>query len=428
VCPWKVNVLRAGGEEGEWADEPTIDDASRRAIQSWLTAVIQSEHVSLLIGSGLSIALAREVGADGVEMVERQFTSPHADRVSDAAARSAVASGRNAPNIEDQIRTAIQLIAGLRILGDSDAERWEQEINDVLRSFAGAILEMERAVSDAVGANTAAGARARTLLTAFLLAFASRPASRERLHIFTTNYDRLVEYGCDQIGIRMIDRFVGSLEPVFRSSRIDLDLHYNPPGIRGEPRHLEGVVRFSKLHGSLDWRSKERRIVREGLPVGAGSDHPVLRSDPLQALMIYPNPAKDVETLEYPYAELFRDFSAATCRPNSTLVTYGYGFGDDHINRTIADMLTLPTTHVVIISFSDPDGRIESFVVRAARPAQISLLIGPHFGALENLAESYLPRPSIDVIEARRAALAGATGTPTGDASATPADDDDAED
>ena len=44
--------------------------------------------------------------------------------------------------------------------------------------------------------------------------------------------------------------------------------------------------------------------------------------------MIYPNPAKDVETLAYPYAELFRDFAAAICRPNSVLVTFGYGFGD----------------------------------------------------------------------------------------------------
>ena len=39
----------------------------------------------------------------------------------------------------------------------------------------------------------------------------------------------------------------------------------------------------------------------------------------------YPNAAKDKETTEYPYVELFRDFAAAICRPNSTLVTYGYG-------------------------------------------------------------------------------------------------------
>lgn len=61
--------------------------------------------------------------------------------------------------------------------------------------------------------------------------------------------------------------------------------------------------------------------------------------------MIYPNPDKDRETAEYPYVELFRDFAAAICRPNNTLVTYGYGFGDEHINRVIKDMLTIPSTH-----------------------------------------------------------------------------------
>ena len=62
----------------------------------------------------------------------------------------------------------------------------------------------------------------------------------------------------------------------------------------------------------------------------------------LTGLMIYPNPAKDVETLEYPYAELFRDFAASVCQPNAVLVTYGYGFGDDHINRILRDMLDDP--------------------------------------------------------------------------------------
>ena len=56
--------------------------------------------------------------------------------------------------------------------------------------------------------------------------------------------------------------------------------------------------------------------------------------------MIYPNPAKDIETAYYPYADLFRDFSASLCRPNSSLITYGYGFGDDHINRVIAGRQT----------------------------------------------------------------------------------------
>ena len=89
---------------------------------------------------------------------------------------------------------------------------------------------------------------------------------------FTTNYDRLLEAGAEVAGLHMLDRFVGNLSPMFRSSRLNLDMHYNPPGIRGEPRYLEGVARFTKLHGSVDWVYAGQEIRRVGLPFW-GSNH-----------------------------------------------------------------------------------------------------------------------------------------------------------
>jgi hypothetical protein len=111
-------------------------------------------------------------------------------------------------------------------------------------------------------------------LVSFLMSFSSRTATRDRLHIFTTNYDRIIEAGAEIAGIRLIDRFVGTIAPIFRSSRLEVDYHYNPPGIRGEPRYLEGVARFTKLHGSLDWYTTEGAIRRFGLPFGASSVEP----------------------------------------------------------------------------------------------------------------------------------------------------------
>jgi hypothetical protein len=116
--------------------------------------------------------------------------------------------------------------------------------------------------------------------------------------------------------------------------------------------------------------------------------------------MIYPNSAKDVETTEYPYAELFRDLAAAVCRPNSVVVTYGYGFGDDHINRVLLDMLTIPSTHLVIVAYSSTDTRIATFIEKT-REAQVSLLLGKHFADLKNLVENYLPKPALDYITGR---------------------------
>ena len=131
--------------------------------------------------------------------------------------------------------------------------------------------------------------------------------------------------------------------------------------------------------------------------------------------MIYPNEAKDRETAEYPYIELFRDLAAGVCRPNSTLVLYGYSFGDEHINRIIKDMLTIPSTHLVIIAYSDEGSRIKSFYDTVLRSAQISLLIGKHFGDLKTLVNYYLPKPAIDRATIRMADLLKARGIAASD-------------
>ena len=122
-------------------------------------------------------------------------------------------------------------------------------------------------------------------------------------------------------------------------------------------------------------------------------------------LMIYPNAAKDRETAAYPYVELFRDFAAAACRPNHTLIVFGYSFGDEHINRVIEDMLTIPSAHLVVISYDDPLGRIMKTYERLGRNAQISLLIGNHVGDFQSLVDHYLPKPAIDRTTFRMAEL-----------------------
>jgi hypothetical protein len=187
-------------------------------------------------------------------------------------------------------------------------------------------------------------------------------------------------------------------------------MHYNPPGIRGEPRYLEGVARYTKLHGSLDWMDCMRNIRRVAIPFGVDSIEPYLYAqgtkdaDALR-MMIYPNAAKDREATSYPYVELFRDFAAAACRPNHTLIAFGYSFGDEHINRVIEDMLTIPSTHLVIISYGDPLSRIMRTYERLGRYAQISLLIGSHVGEFQSLVDNYLPKPAIDRTTFRMAEL-----------------------
>lgn len=380
----------------------------RSRIEPWLTSLFQSEHLSLLCGSGITNAISFLAGSTGGTTMGTTTFTKYKDEIKEAAEVSAKASGRGTGNIEDQIRTANDLLRGLKILKkNSEATALENELNSIISEFAKSILESENGIATA---NEDKREKAYSVLVNFILSFASRTGNRERLNIFTTNYDRLIEVGAELAGIHLMDRFVGTMMPVFRSSRLNLDIHYNPPGIRGEPRYLEGVARLTKLHGSVDWVQNHGEIRRIGLPFGADEINPYLKAPGLYGadalrLIIYPNSAKDRETAEYPYVELFRDFAASICRPNSTLVTYGYGFGDDHINRVIHDMLTIPSTHLVVISFNDPIGRILQFYYDSAHYAQMSVLIGSNLGDITNLANDYLPKSAIDRTTIRMAEL-----------------------
>lgn len=392
--------------EGKFSE---IDLRSR--VEPWLSSLFQSEHLSLLLGSGLSSAIQIEAtgkannGMNELDLSETKYK----DKIKTFATESAKKTGRGISNIEDEIRIANELLRGLKISGleEDDTKKLEEVINKNLQVFTANISNIENTIATA---ELDKREKAFQLLVSFLMSFASRTGTRDRLHIFTTNYDRLIEEGADVAGLHLIDRFVGSLNPIFRSSRLDIDMHYNPPGIRGEPRYLEGVAKYTKLHGSIDWVETDSHNIRKiGMPFGAKTLAPFLEAanvpENYQKVLIYPNSSKDRETAEYPYVELFRDFAAALCRPNSTLVVYGYSFGDDHINRIITDMLTIPSTHLVIIAYDDDTKRIMNFYSKCGHSDQISLLIGNEIADINKLTGLYLPKSAIDKTSIKMAEL-----------------------
>lgn len=394
----KTFKLKEGSEASWVSSEEFSQKELREHIEPWLTSLFQSEHLSLLAGSGLTHAVHYMAAGKGAAGMGALPLATQQDNINAAAEASASHAGRKKGNIEDQLRAANELLRGLEILQDDQADTLRGELEAGMKTFAESILKSETGIAAAPDSQRE---QAFNTLVTFLMSFASRIGTRDRLSIFTTNYDRLIEAGAELAGVHLLDRFLGNLMPIFRSSRLDLDMHYNPPGIRGEPRYLEGVARFTKLHGSVDWVQTGKNIRRIGLPFGADTVAPYLQAPGLceataHKLMIYPNAAKDRETADYPYVELFRDLASAVCRPNSTLVTYGYSFGDEHINRVIRDMLTIPSTHLVVISLDDPLDRIMQTYEQIGRPSQISLLIGPALADLATLTESYLPKAAID--------------------------------
>lgn len=409
------DVLKVGTFQEVFDRDEKLDFFElRKEVEPWLSALFQSEHLSLLTGSGLSIAVSNASEVDAVDMSAVEFGLELEEEVDRKAQSLAEETGRQEANIEHQLRAASALLDGLETLGDDNlaldntgTSEWREAVNNILRGFARSVLGMEKDIRSATDDGETTGA---DQLVSFLLSFSSRLPSRDRLHIFTTNYDRVLEWGCDAAGIKILDQFVGQVQPRLRASRLNLDYHYNPPGIRGEPRYVEGVARLTKLHGSVDWVDTDGGVVRTPVPFGPPDPPPQLPDNPLDALIVYPNASKDIDTAHFPYSELLRDFSAAICRPNTALVTYGYGFGDSHINRVIGDMLAIPSTHLVIISYSGADGRIKDFVVDSGRESQISVIVGERVANLDSLVSHLLPKPAIDLAQKRRAKLLRARG------------------
>ena len=224
--------------------EPTVietpDSAElRNIVEPWLTALFQSEHLTLLTGAGISSAVHfLATGNSGAGMGSMDF-SYYSNEIKKSSKESALRSGRGEANIEDEIRTLNELIRGLEIVVSTGTkpnieEKIETLKNDLetgITNFANAVLVSERNIVSSDKEEPA------EYLMNFLLSFASRIATRERLNIFTTNYDRIIEFGSELAGLHLIDRFVGTISPIFRSSRLKVtELH---PGIHTPERRLK---------------------------------------------------------------------------------------------------------------------------------------------------------------------------------------------
>jgi len=91
----------------------------RQKIEPWLTAVFQSEHLSLLIGTGLGIALTGEGGLPPII----EFAGNFGNIIKSMADEEAKYVDRGMANFEDDLRVALDLLRGLKILKRTNMAR-----------------------------------------------------------------------------------------------------------------------------------------------------------------------------------------------------------------------------------------------------------------------------------------------------------------
>ncbi len=130
----------------------TVNVGQMRArLEPWLTALFQSEHLSLLVGSGLSHGVHDiATGHPLLGMSSTPYVNYGAAIDLDAQ-RSAQVMGRQHGNLEDQFRSANELLRGLDILAatfpetKATAEALRKEIESKLHASPSRSLKERKA-------------------------------------------------------------------------------------------------------------------------------------------------------------------------------------------------------------------------------------------------------------------------------------------
>ena len=167
------------------------------------------------------------------------------------------------------------------------------------------------------------------------IAIWSRSIEREKpVHIFTTNYDLLIEQAFEEEGCPYFDGFVGARRAFF-----DLGATEN--------EHLlyPRWTRLWKIHGSINWRlDNKNNIIRSDA------------TDNKKGYLIYPSHLKYDQSRKMPYLAMLDRLKEFLLTPSCALFFSGFSFSDYHINDVILHSLkTNPTAVVYAFLFGSLD-------------------------------------------------------------------------
>lgn len=208
----------------------------------------------------------------------------------------------------------------------------------------------------------------------FLAKLIARDANLGRTHIFTLNYDTLFEQAMEELGIQYFDGFSGRANSRFDPAVYGLDVYYPGDVAEGRVRRFDKFVQFYKLHGSLHWfldgdgvyraRHGDLSFAKEYRNAAPDKKAELLQGEVCSAIRpfgILPTSLKFVQTLDMPYAHLFRLFHARLNQPQTFLIVCGYGFGDAHVTRIVETALMNPSLVMLVVE-PDPNGRIVEMI------------------------------------------------------------------
>lgn len=165
-----------------------------------------------------------------------------------------------------------------------------------------------------------------------------RSTRRERLKLFTTNYDRCFEHAAQRAGFVIMDGFTMTQPAIFEPMHFSYDVVRRGQNADA-PDYIENLFQLYKIHGSIDWELNEttKQIVK--------------KEKTEKPLLIYPRNTKYELAFAQPYLEMISSFQAALRASDTALLIIGFGFNDNHLAEPIlAAIETNLSLKVVVIS------------------------------------------------------------------------------
>jgi|HubBroStandDraft_4_1064222.scaffolds.fasta_scaffold10372_5 hypothetical protein len=380
---FRYRLLDALGKD-QLQDAP---DAQRR-LQALIANWLRMENVVCLIGAGCSIEDG--IGGKSVGKLEDAVLKiVHEKWKANDSIRKLIESRQSEKSKKDLLGferwltvltnvSSLTNLAGTPIEGVSfkvgkiDASQIDELLKDIESAIYGyCALRLGEPSEQPVGHH------------AFFAKLIARDPALGRSQIFTLNYDTIIEQALDHLGIFYFDGFSGRADPKFDPTSYGLDIYYPGDVSEGRVRRFDRFMHLYKLHGSVHWVIQSdgsitaRHPNLAALQTSRSLGDEKARLEQLSTLWpanegrlgILPTANKFVQTLEAPFAHLFRFFQQRLQVPQTFLFVCGYGFGDEHVNSMIESGLMNVSLSMLIVcpdylDFEKSESNISKWIER----------------------------------------------------------------
>lgn len=365
TSPPRRYVLKGSGKDllGESDNEIT-------RLQALLSQWVRMENVVVLTGAGCSCSSSlggKTLGdlensvLDLLEVIYRQKSSKNLEKLITSRKASKDAAG---------FEQWLSYLSNVHYLLSKDNSpitdvSWGGEFSLSSKELSTLLKNMEQAIYAYCALTLTEPYEEPAGHHAFLSKLLARDPSLGRTHLFTINYDTVFEQALDHLGAQYQDGFVGKVRPRFDPSVYGLDIYYPGEVSEGRVRRYDKFLHFYKLHGSINWCApyQDKRIELQDVALSSFNSWQQLEGAQEKAkafselfgetdtsIVILPTAKKFADTLELPYAHLFRIFHQRLQEPQTFLLIIGYGFGDDHINQIIDDAMLNPGLVLLVVN------------------------------------------------------------------------------